>query len=702
MSKNKVLFLRLLASLAVTLSISFCNANETLASTIKLIVDGEDITNVTEPRIVNDRTLVPIRAVSEKLGAEVIWNNDERTVEIIKGDRKMLLRIDSYLTEYNMDSVTSYNLSDVQAQIFNSRTFVPLRLVSNGLGVSIEWDNNTRTVRVDSSKSSDIETFFDFKISSVKKGQVITGTTNLQSVFSNSTNQEAAEIKYLLLSPENAKGFVIARGNDISSSYEWKPRIEDNGQKILVAAIYDSKGKFVAGDAVNVNVIVESKIKLKGITENEAVNTSKKLSADLNFSPEYIVYEMKNAITQETVYTSPKWDPVGDFTMVPYVEDNDGLSIRAVAYDSAGNAYYSDYITVSVNVAPEYFLKGVTNYQTIENKVVLRASTNFNATQIEYVMRDSLTKEDIILKTVSSGSFEWNPTIEYGGNKELYVRIKDASNNTYISDPVYVTVSKEPKILMTGAGPNQVITGVIDLRVLSNVTLNNVKFIIKNSASNREYIIAEGNDSNAVYAFNPADAHAGSWKLRAEGVYGSQKLITEEVPITVYLGTIYGAKPVIEKDKFLDMASGLAVDTWKNTGMSAALQTAQAILETGWGQSVPVDKYTGQFSYNLFGIKGEGTKGSVTSNTWEEYNGVSYRIDDEFRAYNSVQESWDDHNILLLTKERYGIYRDVMHDSTAGAWALRRAGYATDSSYPIKLMEIIRRYDLKKLDETGI
>ncbi|HOA20662.1 MAG TPA: glucosaminidase domain-containing protein, partial [Sedimentibacter sp.] len=151
-----------------------------------------------------------------------------------------------------------------------------------------------------------------------------------------------------------------------------------------------------------------------------------------------------------------------------------------------------------------------------------------------------------------------------------------------------------------------------------------------------------------------------------------------------------------------DLVSGLAVNTRKTTGMSAALQVAQAILETGWGQSVPVDKYDGKFSYNLFGIKGEGTKGSVTSNTWEEYNGVAFRIDAEFRAYNNEKESWQDHKDLLLLRERYAPFREVMYDSTKGAWALKRCGYATDSQYAIKLIDIIERYDLKELDEVTI
>ena len=43
-----------------------------------------------------------------------------------------------------------------------------------------------------------------------------------------------------------------------------------------------------------------------------------------------------------------------------------------------------------------------------------------------------------------------------------------------------------------------------------------------------------------------------------------------------------------------------------------------------------------------------------------------------------------------------------MYDSSLGAWAIRRAGYATDPQYPIKLMRIIKEYDLKDLDKIDL
>ena len=51
---------------------------------IKLIMDGKDITSLSSPIIENGRTLVPIRFIAEELEAEVIWNEKDRTVAIEK------------------------------------------------------------------------------------------------------------------------------------------------------------------------------------------------------------------------------------------------------------------------------------------------------------------------------------------------------------------------------------------------------------------------------------------------------------------------------------------------------------------------------------------------------------------------------------------------------------------------------------------
>lgn len=691
--KNKVFNWKTIVMLIMIVMLVNVAPNAYAQSPIKLIIDGKEVKDSPEAFIKNDRTLVPIRVIAEELDAEVTWDNENRTVHISKEDLHVVLPIDSNLIEYTIDNETIYNLSDVAPSIKEDRTFVPIRLVSNALGVGIDWDNDRRAVIIDSSEESEIEPFFNVEISSVKSGQVITGTTKLSTQL-NDVPKGAAEIKYLLLDADTRKGLIIAKGTDITSSYEWKPAMEDNGNKILVSAIYDKNNNFLAGDSIPVKIGVVPEIKLTGLTEGELVTAgSVPLGASLNFSAAYVKYEIINPDTN-AYYISSGLDPLGGFTMIPVMEDNGNMSLRVIAYDMSGKAYYGSYVNVKVAVDRYLNLGGVTEGQTIDGSVTLGTSRNFNVSETEYVAVDNAGNETVLFKA-GYGSYTWFPGPDMAGSKQLYVRVKDTAGNSYVSSKIKVNVTGSPKVLLQSVGPGQVVTDTFNLSVKSNVKLDSVNYILTNLKTGvSKYLSGQ--------SYTPGAEDAGSWSLRAEAVYGGQTLKTESVEFTIYKGKLYTALPIVAKDQFLSFASKLAVDNQKKTGMSAALQTAQAILETGWGQSVPVDKYTGQMSNNLFGIKGTGSAGSVTSNTWEEYNGVSFRIDDEFRAYNNVSESWEDHNALLLTKERYAPFRAVMFDSTQGAWALRRCGYATDSQYSIKLIDIINRYDLKELDEVGI
>ncbi|MBZ4653454.1 MAG: hypothetical protein JG781_793 [Peptococcaceae bacterium] len=671
------------------------------AGEIKLVIDGRSIKTSPLPVIQNSRTLVPVRLVSEKLGAQVEWNEKNRTVHIVKGSRSVLLRIDSHLVEYKTGERV-FNLCDVPPQIISDRTFVPLRLVSNALGVAVKWEEASRTVSVDSSQTASITPFFDMKISTIHPGQVITGTTELQSFFPGAVPAGAAGIKYLLLSPETGRGVVIARGNEVTARYRWLPNLQQKGQWIIVAAIYDRDGRFLAGDAVPVQVAVVPQVSLTGIVQDQVVRDTVSLGADLNFVPSYVKYEVINQ-DKNKVFVSEESDPQGLYRWTPMLEDNGNVTFRVIAYDYNGQAYSSQTISAKVDAIRKLELRGVSAESTIEKPVTLWVSRNFQVSQTEYVVRDLQTGKEEVLAQVGYASYRWFPGPEYAGFKELLVRVKDTAGVTHVSDSIKVRVTGIPRLILEGIGPQQVVTEPVKLRILSNVALDNIQYILINPKTGTKRVIGGGKDSQAEYTWTPVKMDEGEWRIKAEGTYVSgAKITSEEIPLRVYLGKIHPARPAIEKEKFLDLASSLASQSWQKTGMSAALQTAQAILETGWGQSVPVDKYSGKMSYNLFGIKGKGTVGFVISNTWEEYNGKTYRIDAEFRAYRNVTESWSDHKNFLLTSSRYEPFRAVMHDSVQGAWALRRAGYATDSKYPLKLMDIIRRYDLQKLDEISI
>lgn len=138
-----------------------------------------------------------------------------------------------------------------------------------------------------------------------------------------------------------------------------------------------------------------------------------------------------------------------------------------------------------------------------------------------------------------------------------------------------------------------------------------------------------------------------------------------------------------------------AVQMQQKYNLPAAVITAQACLETGYGKHIAADMNTGQFSYNLFSIKGEGPAGSVLITTTEYINGVKTRVRHHFRAYHNYEQSFED-LAQLMYLERYKPCRDAASDLDEYARQLKRCGYATDPDYDKKLIWIMNNYNLKE------
>ena len=128
-------------------------------SVIKILVDGERVIPDSDPVIVNDRTLCPIRAVAEKLGYKVDWDGTTRTVTIKNDLRDIEIKIgEKYIkgiiTEFSPLHIPSMRHIkeeiDVPAQIINDRTYLPLRAVGEALGCKVDWDEVSRAVVIKS------------------------------------------------------------------------------------------------------------------------------------------------------------------------------------------------------------------------------------------------------------------------------------------------------------------------------------------------------------------------------------------------------------------------------------------------------------------------------------------------------------------------------------------------------------------------
>ncbi|XID94312.1 copper amine oxidase N-terminal domain-containing protein [Paenibacillaceae bacterium WGS1546] len=113
---------------------------------IPIIVNGQKVRFPdTEPYVNTDgRTMVPVRFVSEKLGAEVTWDNSTETATIKYEGKTIQMPIGSKTV--TVDGVQQE--LDTAAEMYEGRTMVPLRFVSEVLDSTVEWDSGAHAVKV--------------------------------------------------------------------------------------------------------------------------------------------------------------------------------------------------------------------------------------------------------------------------------------------------------------------------------------------------------------------------------------------------------------------------------------------------------------------------------------------------------------------------------------------------------------------------
>ena len=140
---------------------------------------------------------------------------------------------------------------------------------------------------------------------------------------------------------------------------------------------------------------------------------------------------------------------------------------------------------------------------------------------------------------------------------------------------------------------------------------------------------------------------------------------------------------------YIEKYSSLAVEQQKRYRIPASITLAQGLLESGAGRSE-----LSLSSNNHFGIK--------CHNTWEGekvYHRDDHADPECFRKYNEVRDSYEDHSLFLTKRNHYSFLFDLNPTDYKGwAYGLKKAGYATDPAYPVKLIKIIDDYELHRFD----
>ncbi len=107
----------------------------------------------TSPVILNDRTLLPIRAVIEEIGGTVDWNGAAQEVTLKYGQDEIRLTIDSTTAHLNNEVQTL----DTAPTIINDRTMLPIRFIAESFDFDVDWDGTTQTVTITKEAETTIE-----------------------------------------------------------------------------------------------------------------------------------------------------------------------------------------------------------------------------------------------------------------------------------------------------------------------------------------------------------------------------------------------------------------------------------------------------------------------------------------------------------------------------------------------------------------
>ena len=156
-----------------------------------------------------------------------------------------------------------------------------------------------------------------------------------------------------------------------------------------------------------------------------------------------------------------------------------------------------------------------------------------------------------------------------------------------------------------------------------------------------------------------------------------------------------GVPGTAAQQAFISLVAPGAVAAQQRYGIPAAVTIAQAIDESGWGQSELATA-----DHNLFGIKGTGPAGSDTRPTQEYENGTWVTRTAPFRVYHNIAESIADHSQLLATGQAYQHAMATRHVPDAFAAALTGV-YATDPDYGSSLIALMRLYNLYRYDSAA-
>lgn len=138
---------KLLCAFVILGVVSF-NYSASAAKDIGITVKDKQLKSDSHPILVQGRVLVPLRAVSESLGASVSWNPHNHTATVSKSSETLSLTVGKKTAWIEEGVNVAYTIPlDVPVHTVNNRVYVPLRFVSEQYGYRVSWSDNTVSIQ---------------------------------------------------------------------------------------------------------------------------------------------------------------------------------------------------------------------------------------------------------------------------------------------------------------------------------------------------------------------------------------------------------------------------------------------------------------------------------------------------------------------------------------------------------------------------
>ncbi|MDD6734936.1 MAG: copper amine oxidase N-terminal domain-containing protein [Clostridiales bacterium] len=296
--------LAVLASAAILMSMSitvFADSTEPAATTDEAVTISEEIaapvtsgdSQMTEPTvkvdgrtlmfredqppvILNDRTYVPLRRVLENMGATVKWDDATKTVQVDSYDNitRILLTVDNpEITVYTFTSVLNADerkvTSDVAPVIMNDRTMLPIRIIAESMGATVEWDDSAYVTTITTqqakryAKTKDIDSSADGFVLESAIGADLPKLSLVCDAPEQVQNDDIVTLKLkldnLAANDENAKVFSVTASilydND-NFAYDGFRCISDSGE--IAPALSAANAEFADGCAKVISLFLPS------------------------------------------------------------------------------------------------------------------------------------------------------------------------------------------------------------------------------------------------------------------------------------------------------------------------------------------------------------------------------------------------------------------------------------------------------------